>query len=164
MRADKDYSKAKTENSLRIAVLGDSVAFGLGVDFNNTFGYVLEKQLSNDFNKNVEVINFGVPGYDSSAEIEQLKIKALEYNPDVVILSFIMNDIEPSDIVFKLNKSQKICILPVFKLKVSCKVKDALQDTRTISFLYSKLKIVFSFFSDNYYTLAWGDDELYQKT
>ncbi len=163
LRADKDYPKTKKEDDLRIAVLGDSVAFGLGVDFNSTFGSLLEKYLLNSIDKSVEVINFGVPGYDSFADVAQLKIKALKYNPDIVILSFVMNDIEPSDIVFKSGESKKTCILPIFKLKVPCKVKDTIRDIKTVTFLYSKLKMAGSYFSDDYYAVSWGDGELYQK-
>jgi lysophospholipase L1-like esterase len=42
----------------------------------------------------VEVLNFGVPGYNLEQEIEALRAKALAFSPDVVVVLFCLNDLE----------------------------------------------------------------------
>ena len=42
----------------------------------------------------VEVLSFGVPGYNLDQEIETLRSRALVYQPDVVIVAFCLNDLE----------------------------------------------------------------------
>ena len=42
----------------------------------------------------VEVLNFGVPGYNLDQEIEVLRTRALELDPDVVVIAFCLNDLE----------------------------------------------------------------------
>jgi hypothetical protein len=39
-----------------------------------------------------EVQNFGVPGYNTQQEVETLLTKGLAYSPDIVILSYCLND------------------------------------------------------------------------
>lgn len=89
-----EISKIKAENTYRIIFLGDSFAFGWGVDEDKTFVRVMEKELntSNKFGKKVEVLNFGVPGYSTFQEYELFKEQALQFNPDAVIIYFVEND------------------------------------------------------------------------
>jgi len=42
----------------------------------------------------VEVLNFGVPGYNLAQEIETLRARALAFHPDVVVVAFCLNDLE----------------------------------------------------------------------
>jgi hypothetical protein len=42
----------------------------------------------------VEVLNFGVPGYNLDQEIETLRSRVLRFDPDVVVLAFCLNDLE----------------------------------------------------------------------
>lgn len=154
LRDDKNYSENKS--TFRIALLGDSVTFGLNVDLNETFGKLIEKELK------IEVLNFGVQGYDTLSEIETLKAQALKYNPDLILLNFIMNDIEPSGIPFK-GIEQKECILPIIKVKVSCEVKTALRNIKVVDFFYNKLNALFYSKVRDYYAVSWADEELYQN-
>jgi lysophospholipase L1-like esterase len=74
----------------RIAVLGDSIAFGYWVGEEQTFARQLERMLG----PSVQVLNFGVPGYNLDQEIEALRAKAFEYDPDLVLVAFCLNDLE----------------------------------------------------------------------
>lgn len=73
----------------RIAVLGDSIAFGYWVAEEQAFPRQLERMLGG-----VQVLNFGVPGYNLDQEIETLSTRALEFSPDLVVLAFCLNDFE----------------------------------------------------------------------
>lgn len=90
---DREFSVEKPPNVFRIVVLGDSFAFGQGVENNETFAKVLETFLNNNSKKwKYEVLNFGVPGYNTLQEVELFKRKALKYKPDMVIVGFVEND------------------------------------------------------------------------
>jgi hypothetical protein len=91
---DREREYEKPVGRKRILVLGDSVVFGDDVfDFKNTMTRVLERILAD---QNIEVLNFGVTGYCTRAEVELLKVKGLRYDPDLVILLFVWNDYDSS--------------------------------------------------------------------
>jgi lysophospholipase L1-like esterase len=74
----------------RVAVVGDSIAFGYWVGEDQAFPRQLEKMLG----PSVQVLDFGVPGYNLDQEIEALRAKAFEYSPDLVLVAFCLNDLE----------------------------------------------------------------------
>jgi lysophospholipase L1-like esterase len=80
----------------RIAVLGDSIAFGYWVSDEQGFARQLERLLNEApaATGRVEVLNFGVPGYNLEQEIEALRAKALAFSPDLVVVLFCLNDLE----------------------------------------------------------------------
>jgi GDSL-like Lipase/Acylhydrolase. len=91
---DREYTIEKSNDTIRIIALGDSFTFGWGVDLNDTW----PKQLENLLNKRCqkkkfEVLNMGVPGYNTPMEIEFFKLKGIKYNPDIIILAYVGNDI-----------------------------------------------------------------------
>ena len=74
----------------RVLVLGDSYAFGFGVNDDETFPQRLGELLGG----RADVLNFGVPAYDLAQEVELLRTKGLAYAPDVVVLALHPNDFE----------------------------------------------------------------------
>jgi len=82
------------DNRVRILCLGDSIALGLYLEDDETFPRQLEERLNREklFGKEWEVLNFGVPGYNTINEIELLTEKGLAYRPDLVILQYCYND------------------------------------------------------------------------
>lgn len=92
---DADFAKAP--GSLRVAILGDSIAEGLWIErYEETFPGVLAAYLKAR-NPKAEVLNFGVVGYNTRQEVETLKTAALRYSPDIVVLEYCLNDRERSD-------------------------------------------------------------------
>ena len=61
----------------------------------NLFPKQLEKSLNNNVNK-IEVINAGIGNYNSSMEVELFKLLGINFDPDLVILMFYINDVEPT--------------------------------------------------------------------
>ncbi len=95
---DREHTKAKPPNTLRIAVLGDSFTEAIHVPVEQTFWSKLERKLGNceaiKGRKKVEVINFGVQGYGTAQELIMLRKKVWDYNPDIVVLAFFIgNDV-----------------------------------------------------------------------
>jgi lysophospholipase L1-like esterase len=92
---DREYNYTKGQGIKRIAVLGDSFAFGWGVGNNQSFPKCLEEMLnSHPDGGGYEVLNFGVPGYNLEQELTLLKNKVLKFNPDYIIIYALSNDFE----------------------------------------------------------------------
>jgi hypothetical protein len=78
----------KEGNNFRIVLIGDSVAQGLGVKLEESFGKLLEKKLNESFNRKVEVIVLARSGYSTSQELILLKREAFNYDPDLIMWSY----------------------------------------------------------------------------
>jgi len=89
-----DRPQAKPRDTIRIALIGDSHAFGFGVEYDQSVGRQLEKRMQRD-GTSCEVWNFAIAGYNSSQELAVFKRYALAIEPDVVILVPCNNDDEP---------------------------------------------------------------------
>ena len=73
----------------RIAVLGDSFVMGQGINnIDDTFSQLLEKKLGPGYDVNV----IAMSGWDTDVELAQLQ--QYPYKPDIVILSYYLNDID----------------------------------------------------------------------
>ena len=76
-----------------IAVIGDSHSFSeKSAKWENSFPARLEYHLKAMTGKSIKVLNFGVPGYDMIQELEVLKVKALQFKPNLIILQYCIND------------------------------------------------------------------------
>ena len=88
---DREHSKIKPPNTIRIAVLGDSMAEALQVPMEATFWSILERRVKacRAFSaRDVEVLNFGVSGYGTAQELLTLRRRVAGYAPDIVVLAF----------------------------------------------------------------------------
>lgn len=100
---DNEYPVLKSnENIYRILCVGDSITFGEGVSLKKTYPKLLEKALQDKNFKNIEVINTGVPGYNTYEEFWYIKNKLLKLKPDMIILGFFMGN-DPEDPVLVSN-------------------------------------------------------------
>jgi len=91
-----EWSKEKPANTYRIALLGDSLTFGYGLSYQETYGEILARLLNRQLGRQVEVLNFGVNGYNSFQELAVLRRYVLGYHPDAVILLITINDDRPA--------------------------------------------------------------------
>jgi len=94
---DREHNTTKPGNTLRIAVLGDSIAEARQVALKDTFWAVLERDLKTCpglGGRDAETINFGVSGYGTAQELITLRRRVWDYSPDIVVLAFLTdNDI-----------------------------------------------------------------------
>ena len=84
---DREHSYDRQNDIERILVLGDSFAWGYGVEESQRFSQLLEKALG------VEVINAGVSGYSTDQELLWYRNEGIKYETDLVILVVAGNDV-----------------------------------------------------------------------
>ncbi len=102
-----EFNKEKSKDIFRIAILGDSLSFGEGVKDEDTYPQVLEKLLNDkEVQKSFEVLNFAVGGFNTSQELAVLKKYIFDYQPDLIILGYTLNDAEPP--LFTIKNGQLI--------------------------------------------------------
>lgn len=90
---DRVRSVEKPPGTFRILVLGDSLAFGYGVGQSAAFPAVLEERANARSDVAVEVLNFGVGGYNPYNEAELFADVGVRYRPDLVLVQFCINDL-----------------------------------------------------------------------
>jgi len=91
-----EVTRAKPAGVHRVLTLGDSVAFGWGVEEPETFSRRLEAALRQQLACPVEVLNSGVSGYGSVEEADFFTHEGLELDPDVVLVYHVENDNQSS--------------------------------------------------------------------
>lgn len=93
---DREHTFAKPAGTFRIAVIGDSYAEAMQVDAQAAFWSLLEGELAGCAaigGRRVESLNFGVSGFGTAQQLRVLEHKALAYDPDLVLLPFVLNDV-----------------------------------------------------------------------
>ena len=91
----------------RIVVLGDSFSFGFRVAGEAAYPSVLERRLRQKPGwSSLEVLNLGVCGYNTRDEAAVLRHKGLVWQPDLIVLGYVLNDpetdpVQPLDSYFQ---------------------------------------------------------------
>jgi len=96
---EREFKMDKPKDTYRIAVVGDSLTWGIGVAYGDRFSDLIEKRLTVPKRPDVryEAINFGHPGWDTEAELAALRTLVLKVSPDFVLLQWYVNDFENGD-------------------------------------------------------------------
>jgi len=148
---DYEYSLTKPNNTLRIAVVGDSITMGAFVKKEDIYDNVLERILNENNNKRkyskVEVLNFGVTGYNVFQYEETLRTKVLNFNPDIIIIGFFINDFIYTPITLKKD-NETLLIINYFQddLLLNNKVSWFMfRHSRFFRFVYKRLTERFIF-------------------
>ncbi|MBX3331562.1 MAG: hypothetical protein KF722_14235 [Nitrospira sp.] len=83
-------SLANFTGKARIALVGDSFTFGEEVAYEDTWGHLLEKALGSEY----QVLNAGVGSYALDQAFLRFEKDVRQWNPKVVVFSFISHDVE----------------------------------------------------------------------
>ena len=89
IRSSKEYTLIPSQETLRVAAFGDSRTFCEGVNNENTWEYHLEHS-----SRNIEVMNFGVPGYTGGQPYLKYLKDGMKFNPDVIIFNKIPRNLQ----------------------------------------------------------------------
>ncbi len=101
----------KRDGTFRILLLGDSSAFGSGVREEDSFGTLLERALNERGDGlRYEVLNFGTSGYNTVQERNLLEMKGPRLEPDLVLVAFFSNDIEPFRVAGQIDPRRRVLV------------------------------------------------------
>ena len=70
-----------------IALVGDSFSFGSGVEYDDTFGALLDDQLAEGV-----VLNFAMPGYGIDQMWMTIRHEVIPRRPDFAVVAFVDED------------------------------------------------------------------------
>src|SRR5262249_36956349 len=103
-----EWNVAKPPNTYRIAVVGDSFTEAPHVAYEQTFGAVAQRALSECpvlRGKRAQVMNFGIDGYATAQELVTLRRHVWQYSPDLVVLAFFSgNDLRNNSVALEGDK------------------------------------------------------------
>lgn len=97
---DDEFPETLPEESFRIVLLGDSVAWGFGVPMASAFPQMLESLLHEQRltpHASPMVYNLAVDGYSTEQEIRLLETRGLALRPNLIIVSYLLNDPDTAD-------------------------------------------------------------------
>jgi hypothetical protein len=83
----RELTAPKEAGRTRVAVLGDSIAFGFGVSDEQTFPHMLDVR-----DNGIEAGNLAVAGYGPGQQLLVLQRDALRVDPDVVVLAVCLRN------------------------------------------------------------------------
>ncbi|MBI4846245.1 MAG: SGNH/GDSL hydrolase family protein [Candidatus Omnitrophica bacterium] len=99
---DKEYEEVKRKDVCRVIFLGDSTTASCSSEYVE----ILEEQLNKNLAKEkYELWNCAVPGYNVIQYYHALKEKWLNFNPDMVVIGFCLNDFSTTPVVIKEKDS-----------------------------------------------------------
>jgi lysophospholipase L1-like esterase len=110
---DREFAYGRRPGTLRILMLGDSLVVGWGVPNEQTFVKRVERLYRNN-GVDAEVINAGVGNYNTIQEVEYFTTEGYEYQPDIVVLNFFVNDAEPVPVDRPPSLFGRLCYSCVF--------------------------------------------------
>jgi lysophospholipase L1-like esterase len=104
---DEEISGRRPADEARILFLGDSLVFGLGLEAEHTIPRQLEDQLQHraDGTVRYRVVNMGTVSYNSEQEYIQYQSLGASLGPQLVLLFFTANDLQPKMWVFERRRS-----------------------------------------------------------
>jgi len=106
---DREYSLARRPGVPRVAVIGDSFAWGPGVNVEQRFDGLLEQ----DHFPGTEFINFGVVAYGTDQCYLTMKERVPAYDPDLVVLIFFAGN----DVLDNVTRVKNATHKPLFEVR-----------------------------------------------
>lgn len=82
----------RTQDSLRVLLLGDSCIYGANVTSPDTLDRRLEHYLGEWTGRKVQVFNGGCPGYSTWQGLDLLRDVASSLRPDIVVIAYLYGD------------------------------------------------------------------------
>jgi lysophospholipase L1-like esterase len=127
-----EVSVPKRHGTFRILLLGDSIAFGSGIREEDSFAALLERALNaRGDSARYEVVNFGTSGYNTVQERNLLQAKAPLLEPDLVLVAFFSNDIDPFRVAGQIDPRRRVLV----------RIKEAIRENfRLYPFLHGRIQ------------------------
>lgn len=90
---DTPFVVEQRDDVRRIALIGDSFGMGLGVALEDTAASWIERTLTEEYACETEVYNFAISGYNVDNYPALVEEAVLEYEPDMLLVWYYLNDI-----------------------------------------------------------------------
>jgi len=107
-----EFFTIKPPDTYRIFMVGGSTMFGAGATSDKTTipGYLQQLLNEKDFGFDIEVINSGIQGADSNAELKLIEQKLVIFSPDLIIIYDGWNDLRANNSLMEIKENwEKIC-------------------------------------------------------
>jgi len=98
-----DVARVPAPGVHRVLALGDSVTFGEGLSVDEAYPALLEAELNRLDPGRWEVVNAGVEGYNTAAELAYLERSGLALGPETVVVGFNLNDFDYAPVLGQLG-------------------------------------------------------------
>ena len=150
---DDEVTMPKPKGRKRVLILGDSIAFGSGVEAHDRFSDLLKHELPGD----VDVINAGVPGWGNDQELLFYERDLRRLQPDIVVLEFtgnndVVNNELRGPLIEEGTKPRFRCVDGVLKLEppdkpivvaqtASARIKKVLRKSRLLLFVKRRMEM-----------------------
>lgn len=164
---DVDHDVNKPEGITRIVVVGDSVSEGNGVQSEAVFSRVLQERLGRDY----DVINIAMSGLNTPQEVHLFEQHGLQYGPDVVVVNFVLNDIDfySSLAGQKRYYAEMDKRIGVLGLSISPELKRLLKSSALLYFVKERVGTLIYRYSGSdaekvdFYTALWSEERNREK-
>lgn len=130
--------RVKDDDEYRILVLGDSVAFGWGVNVDEGVCRVLERELTYSTGQRVRTVNTSISGYNTTQQQKLLERVGWKTAPDAVLLIYVDNDVKQS--LFDVRSERNV---------LGHSVSHALKESLGRSWLYRLANFTLSYSGSN---------------
>lgn len=88
-----DFEREKPSNTYRIFTVGGSTTYGGGVNDHETWPFYLQQEFNRlNLLTNVEVINAGIMSAETNQELEIIRERLIEFEPDLIVMYDGWND------------------------------------------------------------------------
>lgn len=128
----REVGVAKAPGTFRILGLGDSYTFGEGVGDDETFLARLEAGLNRSGGPaRFETVNAGVSSYNTADEVTYLERRWVALAPDLVLITFVLNDAYDESVFGALQKGYADGMLSLAKERT-------VAGSRLLAYLYDR--------------------------
>lgn len=92
MRDEKLHKQTKLADTTRVLLIGDSFTYGEANHYDDIWPVIFERRILEQ-GYDADIIKAGVPGFDTTKELQYLKRLYPIYKPDIVVFVFLPNDL-----------------------------------------------------------------------
>jgi len=128
-RGPEIRSDGSAENAYRVLCIGDSVTFGFNSDQDDSYPAYLGRILSAQYpDRDIEVINAGVPGWTWLQGVRFLERQGFGLEPDLVIIAHGVNDQLMQSLI---SDAERLEYIDDPRVKRIAKMRSLVADTNT---------------------------------
>ena len=97
-RDRKEHLIPKPAGTTRVLLVGDSFTFGIGVNYDESWPVIAESRITNSGRNKIDLVKAGMGGLHTREEFFLIKELVEKYDPDVVVVGFLINDLQQNSL------------------------------------------------------------------